>query len=92
MTKYIIGAVSEMDTPLTPAAKGLRAVTAYLCGVSYAQIQKERDEVIGADADDIRRLADLTEAVLSQQNLCVIGNEEKMKEQQGLFFKTEQLY
>ncbi len=48
--------------------------------------------MIGADADDIRRLADLTEAVLSQQNLCVIGNEEKMKEQQGLFFKTEQLY
>ena len=34
MTKYIIGTVSDMDTPLNPAAKGMRSVSAYLTNIS----------------------------------------------------------
>ncbi|MFW5669859.1 MAG: insulinase family protein, partial [Acetivibrio ethanolgignens] len=46
MTKYIIGAISALDTPLTPMAKGSRSFGAYLCGVDEAFLQKERDEVL----------------------------------------------
>jgi len=91
MTKYIIGTVSEMDTPLNPNAKGSRSTLAYLSHVSFEDIQKERDEVINATEEDIKKLSDLVEAVLSQENICVIGNEEKVREQKELFFSTKEL-
>lgn len=92
MTKYIIGTVSEMDAPLTPAAKGTRALIARLTGVAQEDLQRERDEVVGATPKDIRGLADLARAVLSQENLCVIGNEEAILSERELFEKTEQLF
>lgn len=92
MTKYIIGTVSELDTPMNPAAKGLRSLNAYLTDVTFEDIQRERDEVIGATEADIRGLADLVASVLSQKNFCVIGNEEKIKEQQALFTEIKELF
>ena len=92
MTKYIIGTVSELDTPLNPYAKGMRSVSAYFCGITDADLQKERDEVITASEKDIQKLADLVEAVLSQKHLCVIGNEEKITEQKSMFEETRQLF
>ncbi len=92
MTKYIIGTVSELDTPLNPAAKGMRSIAAYFTGITNEDIQRERDEVLRATEEDIRKLADLTEAVLSQNNFCVIGNEDKIRQQQALFDTTEQLF
>ena len=92
MTKYIIGTVSELDTPLNPYAKGMRSVSAYFCGITDADIQKERDEVITASEKDIQKLADLVEAVLSQKHLCVIGNEEKITEQKSMFEEIRQLF
>ncbi len=92
MTKYIIGTVSELDTPLTPAAKGMRSVSAYLTGVTYEDIQREREEVIGASKEDVRKTADLISAILSEENFCVIGNEEKIMEQKELFLQTDLLF
>lgn len=92
MTKYIIGTISGMDTPLNPSAKGERSTLAYLSQMTYEDVQKERDQVISAKEEDIRNLADLVEAVLSQQNICVIGNEEKIKEEQELFMSTKDLF
>lgn len=91
MAKYIIGTVSELDVPLNPSAKGRRAVIAYLMGITQEDLQKERDEVIGATEEDIRNLADLTRALLSQGNICVIGNEETILKEKELFERTEQL-
>lgn len=85
MTKYIIGTISEMDVPLNPAAKGSRALTAYLTGITFDTIQKERDQVLGATEEDIRGLAEHVKVVLEQNYLCVVGNEEKIKEQKQLF-------
>lgn len=92
MAKYIIGTVSDLDTPLNPAAEGMRSVTAYLNQISYEDIQQERDEILAATDEDIRRLADLTEAALAQGNLCVIGNENQIEKHSFLFGSTEQLY
>lgn len=85
MTKYIIGAISDLDTPLTPMAKGLRSLNAFMNGITYEDFQKERDEVLDADQESIRALADLLETVLSQKNICVIGNEEKLAKEKELF-------
>lgn len=92
MTKYIIGTFSDVDTPLTPAGKTGRSATAYLTGVTYEMLQKERREILNATQQDIRALADIVEAVLKEEAICAIGNEEKLKAEKGLFKELKNLY
>ena len=61
MTKYIIGTVSELDTPLTPSAKGYRSLSAYFSKVAQEDLQRERDEVLNATPQQIRELLRLCE-------------------------------
>lgn len=92
MTKYIIGTISEMDTTMNPFAKGERSMTAYLQGLTFEELQKERNQVIGATDTDIRNLKDLVASVLNEQNICVVGNEEKLKQEKTLFKECKNLY
>ncbi len=85
MTKYIIGTISDMDVPLTPATKGNRSLYAYMSGRTEEDFQKEREQVLGADQEAICGLADLLAAVLAQGAICVIGNEEKLENDKDLF-------
>ena len=91
MTKYIIGTFSALDTPMNPEAKGSRSLSAYLEGITYEQIQKERNEILNAQPEDIRRLADLVEAVLKKDSICVIGNENMIQASAGRFENVEKL-
>ena len=91
MDRYVIGAISEMDIPKNPAALGVRGLTAYLSGITREQLQKERDEVIDTDAKEIRALAPYAKAVLSNNCLCVVGNENKIKENSALFTTVRSL-
>ena len=85
MTKYIIGTVSELDIPLTPRTRGARSMYAFLTNCTYEMLQKERDELLNATVEDVRKLADYIDAFLSDDTICVVGNEEKIKEQKELF-------
>lgn len=91
MTKYIIGTVSGLDTPLNPDAKGVRSTMAYITGISEEELQKERDEVLLAGVDSIRALAPYIEAVLSENALCAIGNESVISKEEALFDRKESL-
>ena len=88
MTKYVIGTISDMDTPLTPVAKGARSLLMYLSNQSLENLQEERDEVLNATIEDIQKLANLVEAILKDNHFCVLGNEAKIKEQKDLFMKV----
>ena len=91
MTKYIIGTISDMDVPMNPSTKGDRSMAAYLQNISYEEIQKERDQVIGATQEDIRGLRDMIAAVLAENNLCVVGNEETLQECAEMFGEVKYL-
>ena len=91
MTKYIIGAMSDMDAPLTPSAEGSRSYLAYRSHVDEALLQKERDEVLHADQDDIRKLADYVEEVLRTNAFCVVGTEGAIEKNKDLFGHIEAL-
>lgn len=88
MTKYVIGTVSDMDVPMMPFALGLRSMIAWMSGLTEAQLQKERDEVLCATQEDIRSLAPIAEAILASDCFCVIGGEEKITEAQDMFAVT----
>ncbi len=85
MTKYIIGTMSNVDQPMTPAIKGERSMNLYMNKVSADMIKKERSQILDADQEDIRKLAKVAEAVLQAEQLCVIGSEEKIEENRELF-------
>lgn len=75
MTKYIIGTISELDTPMNAAAKGSLSLGAWFTGTTEADYQKERDEILDADVQSIRDLAELSHVVADTENICVIGSE-----------------
>ena len=85
MTKYVIGAVSSLDTPLSPRSRGGRSMLAYITGTTREDIQRIRDEVLDAGVEDIRALAPFMESILAKNSVCVIGNEEKIKAESSLF-------
>lgn len=91
MTQYIIGAVSALDTPMTPQVYGTYSLAGYLTGFSEERVQRERDELLSADAGTIRGLAAYIRAFMEDDCLCVVGNEEKIKEQKNLFGSLEYL-
>lgn len=85
MTKYIIGAVSALDMPLTPAAKGVYSLAGYMTGLTLERVQQERDELLATDVATIRNLAAYIRAFMEDDCLCVVGNEERIKEQEKRF-------
>lgn len=85
MTKYIIGTMSGLDHPLTPAAQGDRSMNLYMNHVSADMIREERNQILDASQDDIRSLSRVAEAVIKAEQLCVIGSEEKIEEEKALF-------
>ena len=85
MTKYIIGTISVIDTPLTPQMKGSLAAGCYLRGVTDEMRQQTRQEVLATGEAEIRALAELVEKGMKQDIYCVFGNEEKLKENRRLF-------
>ena len=91
MTKYIIGTISGMDTPLTPYQNGMRSFTAYMTGATTSLLQKERDEVIDATPEDIKELAAPIRGALNQGYICVVGNENEIDAAKDLFENIEQL-
>ena len=92
MTKYIIGAVSELDTPLTPAAKGNRSMSAWLTHTTVEDLQRIRDQILDAGPADIRALASGVRELLDEGSLCAIGNEDRIEKEKELFDRTFHLF
>ncbi len=91
MTKYIIGTFSMLDQPLSPMAKGSRALTAWLRGITREDYQKERDEVLATTKETIRGLAPLVQSVLDAKCRCTVGSEGKIEQDRELFEAVERL-
>ena len=91
MNKFIIGTMSSLDRPMNPAAKGARSMNLYMNRVSEEMIRSERGQILDAQQEDIRALADVVKAMLDQNLLCVIGSEEKIEEQKDMFLEVKTL-
>ena len=91
MTKYIIGTISGKDVPKTPQMKGSISKAAWFCGLTEEMVQKERDEILNAQAEDIQALAPLIEAILSDEEICVVGSEPEVQKEKELFMNISPL-
>jgi hypothetical protein len=85
MTKYVIGAISKLDTPFTPSAEGTFSFISYLMGLTDEDLQRERDEVLACTAEDIRKMAPHVQSIIDAGTICVIGNEDKVSKAKDSF-------
>ncbi len=92
LTKYIIGAIGTLDTPLTPRAKGDTDFLYYLKNVKHEDLINERKQVLNVTLDDIKALKPLIKEVLDQQIICTIGNENKVDNAKTLFKEVKNLF
>ncbi len=92
MVKYIIGTISEMDTPLTASSRASRSYSAYMCHITQELLKKERYQVLHTTVKDVQALAPMLEEVLAQQHICVIGNENKIAKEAELFTEVKQVF
>ena len=91
MTKYIIGTISNKDVPRTPQMQGSISKTAYFSKVTEDMLQKERNQILGAQKEDIQKLAALVEAVLSDDQICVVGSETAIEKAEDVFMEVKPL-
>ena len=85
MTKYVIGTLSRIDVPLTPSLRGDKAMNRYFTGLTQAEAQRRRDQLLATTVDDIRALAPLVRDVMGDNQICVMGGEGKLREDSDLF-------
>lgn len=89
--KFIIGAVSGIDTPLGAADKGVRSLSAWLSHTSWEKLKKHRDEMLHTDVETIRSLYGIVDAVVNSGLKCVVGSQAKIEENKEMFQKIESL-
>lgn len=92
MTKYIIGAISKMDAPLTPSAEGNFSLICYLMGIEDVDLQRTRDEVLGATPEVIRGLAGYVEAAVDGGVICAIGDEARIEAAKDAFTEVKSVF
>ncbi|EDS77024.1 Zn-dependent peptidase, insulinase family [Clostridium botulinum C str. Eklund] len=92
MTNYIIGtigkqdsAINQLSSNLGPISEGVIGDNMYITGITTADIQKQREEILSTTSEDIRNFAKLVDAVLKQDYLCVVGGDAKIKENEKEF-------
>ncbi len=88
LTKYIIGTIGSIDVPKTPKMLGDRSMNHYFIGSTMEELQRVRDEILGATVEQLRQGAALLRAAMAEDCLCVLGGERAVKENEAMFCKT----
>lgn len=91
MTRYVLGTIAAMDNPLTASDKGDLAVRYFFEKTRRADLQMERDQVIGVTLQDIKSLQPMMADILRQNAICVYGNEDKLQAEKELFKHVQKL-
>ena len=89
MTKYIIGTVSELDTPMNAKSKGETSFASYFAGLTEADYQREREEVLSTTPERIRELKPMLCDTFDEKHVCVLGSEAAIKKHNDIFDHTE---
>ena len=83
--KYILGTIRGYDRPQSNQGKGMRAITYHMLGITDEMRQKERDEILFANINDIRKLSQLIASSVAQNNICAVGSEGALTQNRDLF-------
>jgi len=90
MIKYILGTINTLDQPKTNMEQLNHAIGRFYKQLTDADFLQERTEILQTTAADIRDCADLLRCV-DCENVCSIGKEQKIKENENQFTRIESL-
>lgn len=89
LSKAVIGTVGDLDAYQLPDAKGRTAFMRHILGVTDAERQQRRDEVLGTSMKDFREFADVLAAVREKGVVVAVTSAERAetanKERPGFF-------
>lgn len=91
ITQFVLGAIGELDMPMTPSAKGSYSLVQYMKGVTNRELQQERDELLALTPETLRDCAKQVAAFMSDEVLCVVGGAGPIEAAGELFGKVENL-
>ncbi len=83
--QYIIGTFASLDPARSPKGKGDIQALRYITGITQESVQKTRSEVLNTTLEDVRKVAKLYNDAMKENYICVLGNENKIKENEELF-------
>lgn len=87
LQQYLIGTISQLDFPFTPATEGKAGQVYALMQVTEEELQKGRDELFATDNTVLQQFAEMIKACMSQEMYCVFGNEGAIKNAQTPFIE-----
>ena len=73
ITKYVIGAVGDVNPIKTPRMRGAGATQRYLRGISYEDECALRESMLKTDAKELDSIADVIERCLASAAVCIVG-------------------
>ncbi|SMB87330.1 hypothetical protein SAMN00017405_1278 [Desulfonispora thiosulfatigenes DSM 11270] len=85
INKYIIGAISDLDRPLSPYEQSRLSAMNHLVNCSYKDVQENRKQILDTNEKKIRELVPLLKKVLEDDYHCIVGNEKVIKDNQEYF-------
>ncbi|MDO5718329.1 MAG: insulinase family protein [Tissierellia bacterium] len=85
LTSYIIGTMGGFNPPMTAMQKGTMDLTMYIQKSSIDIIEDYMREALETEVSDLRGFADMIEKSMGEDYLSVLGNSEKIKENEDLF-------
>lgn len=85
LEKYIIGSISPKEVPVSDAHRSFVAENHYFSGLTEDDLQKERDEMLGCTLASLKDLTVIFDTFNSTNQLCVIGNGDKIMGQKSIF-------
>ena len=88
MTKYILGTINELDQPKTNMDKLNAAINKFYKNISDESVIRQRQEILQTTAQDIRDCYELLK-LITCENICTIGNEQKIKANKEYFEHIE---
>ena len=89
--KYIISTISNTDPLLTPKSAGKLAASLYFRGITKADRERERSEILHTDKDALYDYSHTLDQALSEAAVCVIAGKSAVLEMEDQFDRIEQL-
>lgn len=85
LKKHVIGTFGRLDRPMSSYMKSSRALALWMSGRTYDDMLRDRTAMLNITVDELKSLAPSLDATVDLSARCVIGNEEKIRENESLF-------
>ncbi len=91
MERFIIGTISQFDQPKNVNKKAVLGLNRLLNKTSEEDLQKLRDEILSCSIEKIKKMDEFMEDLLSDNYICVYGNETIINNNKDYFDKLLKL-